>query len=111
MTFYWLALIAAILCEVIATTSMKLSDGMTRIAPASLMLFFYILAGILLAVAMKRIDLSIAYGIWAGIGLVGTTLIGRILFDEPFSLAKAGCVVLIGIGAIGLYTLQTPPTS
>lgn len=110
MVYYWLALIGAVLCEIIATTSMKLSDGMTRIIPATTMMVFYTLAGILIAVAMKRIDLSIAYAIWAGIGLIGTTLIGRMLFDEPLTLFKAGCILLIGIGVIGLYSHQTTPS-
>lgn len=107
MNTYWFALLAAILCEIVATTSMKLSYGLTRPVPAMTMFIFYILAGVFLAIAMKRIDLSIAYGIWGGIGLVGTTILGRILFDEPLSLAKAGCIALIGIGAVGLYSLQS----
>lgn len=42
--------------------------------------FFYALSFWALALALKRLDLSIAYAIWAGVGTVLVTLIGFIYF-------------------------------
>lgn len=107
MTPYWFALVAAIASEVVATTAMKLSDGMTRAGPATVMFIFYTAAGILIGIAMKRIDLSVAYGMWSGLGLILTTLIAWRLFNEDISPARIFCLGLIGLGSIGLYSLQS----
>jgi small multidrug resistance pump len=98
----WLLLGAAILLEVAGTTSMKLSEGFTRTLPSFLIFFFYALSSMALTLALKRLDLSIAYTIWAGVGTVLIALIGFMYFGEQATLLKAVCIALIVIGAVGL---------
>lgn len=61
---YWLYLLVAILLEVTGTTSMKLSDGLTKLAPTVLIYVYYGLAFTVFPLSLKRIDLSTAYAIW-----------------------------------------------
>lgn len=102
MRSYWIALAGAIVAEVIATSSMKASDGMTKLIPSALVIAGYLAAGYLLAYAMKQIDLSVAYAIWSGLGLVLTATIGVTVFGEGITLAKLFYTALILAGVIGL---------
>jgi quaternary ammonium compound-resistance protein SugE len=46
-----------------------------------------------------------AYAVWTGIGAVGTVALGIVLFDEPATLARLGCIGLIVAGIVGLKVL------
>jgi small multidrug resistance pump len=70
----WVYLSAAILLEVAGTTSMKLSQGFTRTLPSVLIFVFYALSFVALTLALKRLELSVAYVIWAGVGTALTTI-------------------------------------
>lgn len=82
MQIYWLALLGAILAEVIATTCLKLSDGMSRTGPSIAMFLGYGVAFALLSFTVTRIELSISYAIWSGLGVVLTMLVGLFFFAE-----------------------------
>jgi len=99
----WLMLVAAIVLEVAGTTSMKLSDGFTRLLPSVLLAVFYLFSLAALALALKRIDVSIAYAIWAGVGTVLVAVVGVLWFREPVSLLKVGSILLIVAGVVGLH--------
>jgi len=96
-------LVAAIVLEVAGTTSMKLSDGFTRLLPSVLLAVFYLFSLAALALALKRIDVSIAYAIWAGVGTVLVAVVGILWFQEPVSLLKVGSILLIVAGVVGLH--------
>ncbi len=99
----WLMLVAAIVLEVAGTTSMKLSDGFTRLLPSVLLAVFYLFSLAALALALKRIDVSIAYAIWAGVGTVLVAVVGILWFQEPVSFLKVGSILLIVAGVVGLH--------
>jgi small multidrug resistance pump len=99
---HWLYLILAILFEVAGTTCMKLSDGLTKWLPAALMALFYCACFLFLALALKKIDVSLAYAIWAGIGVALISAIGVLYFREPLTTLKiVGTIAIIG-GVIAL---------
>ena len=110
MKIYWLLLLGAILCEVTATTSMKLSDGFTKLLPSLTMAAGYLASGVLLTYAIKEIDLSIAYAIWAGLGVLLTTLIGVLYFQEALTGMKVASAAMIILGVVGLYLSQPTVT-
>ncbi len=98
----WVFLATAILFEVSGTTAMKLSEGLTRLVPTILLLVFYGISFIFLALALKRLEVSVAYAIWSGVGTAAIALIGYAWFQEPMSPFKVGCLVLIITGVVGL---------
>ena len=100
---YYLYLLSAIVLEVAGTTSMKLSEGFTRIGPSVAMGVFYLLSLGALTLALKRFDMSMAYAIWSGVGTALITIVGIYLFKEPVSLAKLGSIALIIVGVVGLH--------
>ncbi len=98
----WLYLTGAIFLEIAGTTSMKLSEGFTRIVPSILIFVFYVLSFMALTMAIKRIDVSVAYAIWAGVGTALIAIIGVVHFREPMTLIKVVSVGMIIIGVVGL---------
>lgn len=98
----WLYLAAAILLEVAGTTSMKLSQGFTRLTPSVLIFVFYALSFVALTFALKRIEVSVSYAIWSGVGTTLIALIGILYFNESVNLAKIASIALIVTGVVGL---------
>ena len=98
----WIILSVAILLEVAGTNCMKFSQGFSRLIPSVLIFVFYGLSFVGLTFALKKIDVSIAYAVWAGIGTALVALIGMFYFKEPLTLVKIISILLIIIGVIGL---------
>lgn len=99
---HWLYLCLAIIFEVGGTASMKLSEGFSRLFPSVLMIVFYIGSFTFLTLSLKNLDISVAYAIWSGVGIVMITLIGFFMFQESLSLVKAVSIILILIGVVAL---------
>ncbi|MCD4810037.1 MAG: multidrug efflux SMR transporter [Methanosarcinales archaeon] len=95
-------LIIAIIFEVAGTTCMKLSYGFTKAVPSILMIILYLLSLGSLTFALKKIDVSVAYAIWAGIGTALIVAVGVLWFKEPVTALKIISLGLIIIGVIGL---------
>ena len=98
----WLYLTGAILLEVAGTSCMKLSEGFTKLIPSILIFVFYSLSFVGLTIALKKIDVSIAYAVWAGIGTALIAGIGMFYFKEPLTLVKVISILLIIAGVVGL---------
>ncbi len=99
----WLALAGAIVLEVSGTVSMKLSDGFTKLLPSILIFVFYAASFAVLTLALKKIDVSVAYAVWAGVGTALIAAIGILYFKEPLSALKVFSIFLIIAGVIGLH--------
>ena len=98
----WIFLIAAICMEVCGTTCMKLSEGFSRWLPSVLIFVFYSISFALMTFAVKKLELSIAYAIWSGLGTFLIALIGLFWFKEPLTVLKVGSMALVIAGVIGL---------
>lgn len=98
----WLMLGAAIACEIVGTTMMKLSESLTRWIWIPPMLVFYLIALLFLALALKSIEVGIAYAVWAGVGTLLIALIGVLFFKESVSVIKVVSIALVIVGVVGL---------
>ena len=99
---HWILLATAIVLEVAGTTSMKLSDGLSRLMPSVLVFVFYAASFVAFSIALKRIEVSVAYAIWAGIGTAAIAIIGILYFRESVTTVKLLSIVLIVAGVVGL---------
>ena len=102
----WIYLICAIVLEVAGTTNMKLSQGFTKLLPSILMFVFYGISFAFLTLALKKIDVSITYAIWAGLGTALVAAIGILWFKEPATAIKIASLGLIIIGVVGLILAE-----
>lgn len=106
---HWLLLFAAIAFEVSGTTCMKLSEGFTRLWPSIGVIGFYCLSIVSLTLAVKTIEISVAYAIWSAVGIAVIASIGAIFFHEqltPMRLFFLG-VIIIGVIGLNLSARQT----
>jgi small multidrug resistance pump len=93
---------AAILAEVLATTSMKYSDGFTRLWPSLGTAVGYLIAFYLLAQALKTMSVGTAYAIWAGVGTAAVAAIGMLFIDEPVTATRIAGITLVIAGVVVL---------
>jgi small multidrug resistance pump len=99
---HWFCLAGAIVLEIAGTVSMKMSQGFTRTVPSVLLFAFYAASFALMTVAVKKIDVSVSYAIWSGVGTATIALIGVFWFRETLTPVQIGSIVLIVAGVIGL---------
>ena len=98
----WFLLALAIVLEVAGTTCMKLSGGFKEMVPSVLVFVFYGFSFTAFIYALKTMDLSITYAIWAGLGLALIAAIGVLYFKEPMTVPRMIFIGLILIGVTGL---------
>ena len=98
----WLYLILAIFFEVSGTTCMKLSQGFTKLLPSILLFILYGFSFTSFSLALKKLDVSVAYAVWSGLGTTLIALVGIMWFRESVSVLKIISIALIIIGVIGL---------
>ncbi len=98
----WLLLGGAILFEILGTSLLNASQGMTRWGYGLAAWAAYALCFWLLAFAISRIPVGVAYAVWSGFGIVAIACIGWLVFKQTLSAIQIGCIALILTGAIGL---------
>ena len=98
----WVLLGAAILLEVFATTSLKLSDGFTRVWWSMATVLGYVGSFAFLTFAIKKLDIGTAYAIWSGVGTAVIAVIGLTIFGEKFGWLKLSGIALVVIGVVAI---------
>lgn len=99
----WICLVVAILFGVLGTISMKLSEGLQKWKPSICLFIFYTISFIALTLALQRIDMSIVYAIWSGVGTILVAIIGILVFEESISLKKMISLLFIVVGVLGIH--------
>ena len=104
-----LILFFAVLSEVIATTSLKFSEGFTKLVPSVVVVVGYGLSFYLLSMTLKVMPIGIAYALWSGIGITLTVILGKIIWNESLDWARVTGIILIIIGilVINLFSKAT----
>jgi len=103
-TFAWLVLAMSVLAEVLGTLALRQAAGFTRPWPSVAVAVCYASAIWLMSVAVKHLEMGLAYAVWAGAGTAVTAILGMLWFDEARSalrFAGLGCIVL-GVMALNL---------
>lgn len=102
----WVMLLLAGILEVTWAVLMKVSNGFSVLLPSIGMVIGYVLSAVFLTLALKKLPLGTAYAMWTGFGIIGTTVLGILLFQESVSPAKFLCIGLIVCGIVGLKLLS-----
>jgi small multidrug resistance pump len=127
MTIFLLAI--AILLEAAWAILLKIAQTPPGSQPAALLprrialpaaALSYILSFVFLAIASKKLDVSIAYALWVGLGTAIIATFGIAVLKEPASTLKLASIALIIAGCVGLnlaqphaqpHTPNSPPPS
>lgn len=98
----WWLLVLAGLFEIGWAIGLKYSVGFSRPLPSLLTLLAMAASFWLLATAMRELPVGTAYAVWTGIGAVGTVILGIVLFNEPATVIRLLCILMIVAGILGL---------
>lgn len=104
----WLMLLLAGGFEIGYALAVGGSDGFTRLSWSLVAVVFFLLTLWALSVALRVIDVSIGYAVWAGIGAVGAALLGPVFFDETLNATQAVWLALIIAGVVWLKLADRP---
>lgn len=98
----WFYLGIAILSEVLATASLKSTEGFTKIGPSVLVLIGYSAAFYFLSLTLEDIPIGVAYAVWSGVGVATITVVSVVYMDQKIDLAGVLGIGLIVAGVIVL---------
>jgi small multidrug resistance pump len=99
---HYLFLAVAIAAELFATSLMKTTEGFTRLWPTLAVLAGYAVSFVLLAQAVKSIQVGVAYAIWSGVGTAAIVAIGAVFLGEPLTTIKVAGIAFIIAGVVML---------
>ncbi|WP_426230074.1 quaternary ammonium compound efflux SMR transporter SugE [Pararhizobium sp. DWP3-4] len=98
----WVILFLAGILEIGWAIGLKYTEGFTKLLPTVLTGASMVASVVLLGIAVRTLPLGTAYAVWTGIGTVGTVILGIVLFAEPATAVRIGCIALIIVGIAGL---------
>ncbi|MFV1885090.1 MAG: DMT family transporter [Balneola sp.] len=96
----WVYLIVAIVGEVIATSSLKESNGFTKLWPTVICVVGYSFTFYFLSLAIKEIPMGVAYAVWAGVGIILVAGVGYFYFQQKLDAPAIIGMVLIVSGVL-----------
>lgn len=101
-----ITLTIAIISEVIATTSLKATEGFTKWLPSLVVVVGYGLSFYMLSLTLKYIPVGVVYAIWSGVGIVLITLLGWAVYDQKINLGAAlGMgLIIMGVALVNLFS-------
>jgi quaternary ammonium compound-resistance protein SugE len=106
MNIAWFYLFIAGIFEIAWAVGMKFTEGFSRFWPTAGVLSAMLLSVYFLSLATRTLPIGTAYAVWTGIGIVGTTLLGMVIFGESATLIRMGLITLILLAVIGLRLLH-----
>lgn len=103
----WILLFVGGIFEVGFVTFMKMSEGFTVRKYSILSALSVAISLYTLSLALRELPVGVGYSVWAGIGAIGTVIVGIILYKESRSPLKMFFILLVLLGIVGLR-LSTP---
>ena len=97
---YYVYLAGAVICEVIGTMLLPLSENFSKPLPSISLLIAYILAFYLLTFALESIPIAIVYSTWAGLGVLLISILGNLFYGQVLQWQSVLGLILIVIGVI-----------
>jgi small multidrug resistance pump len=96
----WVYLGSAIAIEVVSTLALRVAAG-GRWRWYAAVVLGYVASFVLLSLALRAgMGIGVAYGVWTAVGVAGTALASRALFDDPLTRRMALGIALIVVGVV-----------
>ena len=102
----WIYLILAIISEVIATSSLKSTEGFTKLWPSIIVLLGYSAAFYFLSLTLDTIPIGVVYAIWSGVGIAAIAIVSVVFFDQKLDTASyiGMGLIIAGVVVLRLYS-------
>ncbi|MEV0670858.1 multidrug efflux SMR transporter [Mycobacterium sp. NPDC050441] len=102
----WALLVFAGLLEIIWALAIKQSDGFTRLWPSVVCVVAAVASFVILAMVVRHLPVGTAYAAWAGIGAVGVTIAGVVMFSDALTPLRMTFIAMIVVGLVGLRFVE-----
>ena len=106
LTYAYIFLVIAIIFELISTSTLKDTYGFTRLYPSLICIIALCICVYLLAHTMQFIPVGIVYATWAGLGIVGITIIAVIKYKQIPNIPTIIGLALIVVGVIVVHLMN-----
>jgi quaternary ammonium compound-resistance protein SugE len=103
----WAYLVLAGLFEVGFASTLKLTEGFTRLWSTLIFTVCILASFLFLEKAARDIPIGTAYAVWTGIGAAGTAIIGILLYKEPATALRLFFIATLIGSIIGLKFATT----
>lgn len=106
MIKYYSILTAAIVFEVIATTSLARSENFTRLIPTLITVAGYAISFWCLSFPLRVMPTGIVYAIWSGMGIIFISAIAWVRYRQSLDFAALLGIafILLGVVIINLFS-------
>lgn len=104
---HWLALAIAIIAEVVATSTLKMTAEFTKLVPSLIVIFGYAVAFYCMTLSLRVLPVGIMYAIWAGLGIVLVAVIGWVVYKQVLDFPAVLGLTLIIAGVIIINVFST----
>lgn len=102
----WVFLLIAGIFEAAWAIGLKYTEGFTKLYPSIFTGICMVLSFYFLSQALKTLPIGTGYAVWTGIGIIGTTILRILLFNEPLDFGRLVCIALIFSGVVGLKLIS-----
>jgi small multidrug resistance pump len=106
LTYAYIFLVIAITFELISTSLLKDTHGFTKLYPSMIVIVALCICLYLMSHSMKFIPVGIVYASWAGIGIVGITIIAAVKYKEIPNIPTVIGLGLIIIGVVVVHLMN-----
>ena len=106
LTYAYIFLVLAIAFEVLSTSFLKDTNGFTRIYPSLIVIIALCICVFLMSHTMKFIPVGIVYASWAGLGIVGITIIAVLKYKQIPNIPTIIGLSLIVVGVIIVHLMN-----
>jgi len=103
-TYIYLAI--AIIAEVTATSTLKLSEEFTKPIPSLVVIIAFGVSLYFMTLTLRTLPVGIMYAFWSGFGIILVTIIGMLIYKQiPDLPAIIGMLLIIsGVVIISMYS-------
>ena len=106
LTYAYIFLFLAIIFELLSTSFLKDTDGFTKLYPSLIVIIALCICLFLMSHTMKFIPVGIVYASWAGLGIVGITIIAVIKYKQIPNIPTIIGLSLIVIGVVVVHLMN-----
>jgi quaternary ammonium compound-resistance protein SugE len=104
----WVMLLLAGAFEIGYALSVGGSQAFTVLSWSLSAIVFFLLTLYFLSAALRTIDVGIGYAVWAGIGAIGASVFGAVLFEQVLAPIQAVWLAVIIAGVVWLKLADSP---
>lgn len=98
----WFMLVVAGMLEVVWASLLPATRGFTRVWPSVGFAVALAASMLLLSLAVREIPIGTGYAVWVGIGAVGASLAGVLVYREAMTPAQIAALFLLVSGIVAV---------